>query len=64
MANSGSEYDFYRVWPDGTLQAVGDGAPYSWMSDDFVLISAADEESARELASVRAIISQRVSLQP
>lgn len=36
----------YRVWPDGTVQAVEDGEPYAWMSDDFALVWAGDEEEA------------------
>lgn len=59
-AGPDSEYVIYRVWPDGTLQSVEEGAPYSWMSDDFVLISAADEASALELASAR----ESIALQP
>lgn len=54
------EYTFYRVWPDGTLQSVEDGPPHSWMSDDFVLIGAADEQSAFELASLRESLLDRV----
>ncbi|ABM57179.1 hypothetical protein [Verminephrobacter eiseniae] len=42
----------YRVWPDGTAQATEDGEPYSWMSDDFIVIHAADEDKARALAGV------------
>ena len=41
----------YRVWPDGTVQSNEDGEPYSWMSDDFMVIHAADEDEARSLAS-------------
>ena len=37
----------YRVWPDGTVQSLEDReAPYSWMSDDFLIISAQSEEDA------------------
>lgn len=35
----------FRVWPDGTVQSVED-APYDWMSDDFTIVVAADEEEA------------------
>ncbi len=42
----------YRVWPDGTVQATEDGEPYSWMSDDFMVIRAADEDEALLLAGV------------
>jgi hypothetical protein len=38
--------DLYRVWPDGTVQMAEDGAPYSWMSDDYALVLAADEADA------------------
>ena len=40
----------HRVWPDGTVQSSEDGAPYSWMSDDFMTIHAADEDEALSLA--------------
>ena len=40
----------YRVWPDGTVQATEDGEPYSWMSDDFMVIHAADEDEALSIA--------------
>jgi len=40
----------YRVWPDGTVQATEDGEPYSWMSDDFMVVHAMDENEARLLA--------------
>lgn len=36
----------FRVWPDGTVQAVEDGAPHSHMSDDFVVVFAASEGDA------------------
>lgn len=36
----------YRVWPDGTVQDVEDGVPYSWMSDDYALVQASSEEDA------------------
>lgn len=42
----------YRVWPDGTVQATEDGGPYAWMSDDFMLIRASDENEALALAGV------------
>ena len=42
----------YRVWPDGTVQATEDGEPYSWMSDDFMVIRAADEDEALLLAGI------------
>lgn len=41
----------YRVWPDGTVQATEDGEPYSWMSDDFMVIKAENEEEALAMAT-------------
>lgn len=41
---------FFRVWPDGTVQATEDGAPYPWMSDDYRVVEAISESSALELA--------------
>jgi hypothetical protein len=38
--------DLFRVWADGTTQMVEDGAPYTWMSDDYALVLAASEEDA------------------
>lgn len=38
----------YRVWADGTVQAVDSGEPYHWMSDDFMVVLALDERDARE----------------
>ena len=32
----------YRVWPDGTVQELSD-EPYSWMSDDYLVVDAEDE---------------------
>lgn len=40
------EGDLFRVWPDGTVQMVDDGAPHSWMSDDYALVLAASHEDA------------------
>ncbi len=51
MTTESSEQSTYRVWPDGTVQATEDGGPYSWMSDDFMLIHAVDEDEARSLAN-------------
>ena len=48
------EKSAYRVWPDGTVQAVEDGEPYSWMSDDFIVVYAMnDEEAWRLLPSIK-----------
>lgn len=44
------EGDLYRVWSDGTTQMVEDGAPYSWMSDDYELVLAASAEDAGSTA--------------
>ena len=35
----------FRVWPDGTVQQVSEPI-YSWMSDDYQVVEAADEEDA------------------
>ena len=40
----------YRVWPDGTVQAVGDGQAYAWMSDDFRVVQASSPEEALVLS--------------
>lgn len=40
----------FRVWPDGTVQCTGDGAPYFWMSDDYRVVEAIDESRALEVA--------------
>lgn len=42
----------YRVWPDGTVQDVDEGEPYPWMSDDFLLVIAPDEDAALRIADV------------
>lgn len=39
----------FRVWPDGTVQNVADGDMYDWLSDDCMIIHAADEAHALEL---------------
>ncbi len=36
----------FRVWPDGTVQAVEDGEPYRHMSDDFRVVWARNEDDA------------------
>ena len=41
--------NLYRVWPDGTVQDADD-EPYSWLSDDYMLVHALDEDNAREKA--------------
>jgi len=40
----------FRVWPDGTVQAVEDGEPYSHMSDDFQTVFALCEDDAVAMA--------------
>lgn len=40
----------FRVWPDGTVQEAAGGQPYSWMSDDFMVVQAEDESAALEEA--------------
>lgn|GEM_PF-3381806 len=39
---------FFRVWPDGTVQAVSEGPPLSWMSADYKVVEALDESAALE----------------
>lgn len=41
-----AEWSQFRFWTDGSVQAVGEGEPYSWLSDDYALVWASDEESA------------------
>lgn len=38
--------ELYRVWPDGTVQALSDGFAHSHLSDDFFTVLSSDEESA------------------
>ncbi len=52
MTTNSDEQSNYRVWPDGTVQATEDGEPYSWMSDDFMVIRAAGEDEALLLAVI------------
>lgn len=41
------ELEKFRVWPDGTVQQVsGPESIYSWMSDDYQVVEAVDEEDA------------------
>lgn len=40
-----AEMSKYRVWPDGTVQDSED-PPHSWMSDDYLIVDAVDEDSA------------------
>ncbi len=42
----GNGQEQFRVWPDGTVQAVEDGPAYAHMSDDYTTVWAADEEEA------------------
>lgn len=43
--NTRSRLTTYRVWPDGTVQEVSEH-PYSWLSDDYLVVQAVDEENA------------------
>ena len=45
------EEEQFRVWPDGTVQAVDDGDPLSHMSDDYMLVWAYDERDALQAPS-------------
>lgn len=40
------ELFLYRVWPDGTVQSAQE-PPYDWMSDDYTVVLATDEDAAR-----------------
>ena len=41
------ELEKFRVWPDGTVQQVFEPESiYSWMSDDYQVVEAVDEEDA------------------
>lgn len=40
----------FRVWPDGTVQDY-DESPYLWMSDDFQVVWAGNEEEALQRAA-------------
>jgi hypothetical protein len=42
----------FRVWPHGTVQAVDDGEPYDWLSDDFAVVWAYSDEDALTVAGV------------
>lgn len=44
------EQQVFRVWPDGTVQDTEDGDPYSWMSDDYVLVFAETPDEALDIA--------------
>lgn len=41
------DLQFYRVWPDGTVQDSED-RPYEWKSDDYLMVEADSEEEALE----------------
>lgn len=45
--NQNEEVFLYRIWPDGTVQSAEDGDPYEWMSDDYMILWAINEEDAR-----------------
>ena len=40
-----ADKNLYRVWPDGWVQDASE-EPYSWRSDDFLVIAAEDEDAA------------------
>ena len=41
------ELEKFRVWSDGTVQQVSESESiYSWMSDDYQVVEAVDEEDA------------------
>jgi hypothetical protein len=42
----------FRVWPDGTVQCCDDDA-YTYMSDDYQLVWACDEDEAYEVTEQR-----------
>ena len=39
------ELEPYRVWPDGTVQDASE-EPYVWMSDDWQIVYATDDNDA------------------
>lgn len=41
----------FRVWPNGTVQEA-DEEPYSWLSDDYMIVEAENEEDALVKAGV------------
>ena len=43
----------YRVWPDGTVQSVEEGAAHTWMSDDYMRVEATSEDGALRIALQR-----------
>ena len=45
----------FRVWPDGTVQCRDDGEANPWMSDDYFLVWAYDEEEALALVTSAAV---------
>ena len=45
-----SDTEKYRVWSDGTAQPA-DETPYTWMSDDYRIVEAVDEEAASRLVN-------------
>ena len=45
-----ADKNLYRVWPDGWVQDASE-EPYSWRSDDFLVIAAEDEDAAAPKAA-------------
>jgi len=52
--------DRFRVWPEGTTQSA-DAEPYSWMSDDFVVVVAENEFEAYHLAKTAGFVTEEKS---
>lgn len=42
----------YRVWPDGTVQDANEQC-YPFLSDDYIVVQALDEEDADYLVNVK-----------
>ena len=51
----------FRVWPDGTVQEA-DQAAYSWMSDDYALVWAYDEDEALNQANVKGFQTSKLRI--
>ena len=53
MTTESSDQSTYRVWPDGTVQSVEEGAAHTWMSDDYMRVEATSEDGALRIALQR-----------
>lgn len=51
----------FRVWPDGTVQEA-DQAAYSWMSDDYALVWAYNEDEALNQANVKGFQTSKLRI--